>query len=115
MERPPTAATPRWRRTTALTASRRRPSSATALRRCCTSAQSLDRRKARGFSFLVLFPAQSLSCLLVARAEEVAPGVDNLVQISACVQEVLEWDWSLGSGYDVDVFLLCTSGKRRLR
>lgn len=69
-------------------------------------------KDSRCLALLLLFAFDRLGRLFVARTEELALGVDNLVQLFARVEEVLERDGTLRRRYDVDVLFLGAAVQR---
>lgn len=79
------------------------------------SSCALHGRKAGRLPLLVLLAAQRLTSSLVPVSEKLALRVDNLVQVLAGPEEVLERDGTHGRGDDVDVLLLGAAEEVRLR
>lgn len=82
-------------------------SAASSWRASASSCSSSDgRQDARRLALLLLLALDRLGRIFVAGAKELTFGVDDLVQLLARVEEMLERDRSFRGGDDVDVLLL---------
>lgn len=74
--------------------------------RATTATRALNGRQARGLALLVLLATQRLAGRLVAVADKLSLRVDNLVQLLAGPEVVLEGNGTHGGRDDVNVLLL---------